>query len=180
MDRTNHYEAAFEGYLQADRLCYLAVDETRRCHLGEITLKNLDFIVHGESGNHLLVDIKGRRFPHGKAARRVWRSWCEREDIEGLSHWEALFGPGFDALLVFAYHLAAQVEMPEETVDLWTWHGHRYLFRAVLVRDYRRHMRTISPKWDTVDVPVAAFRDLVRPLHDFTHGPVLAGDECPF
>ena len=28
MDRSNHYEAAFEAYLQWHRLCYVAVDET--------------------------------------------------------------------------------------------------------------------------------------------------------
>ena len=30
MDRSNHYEAAFEGYLQWHRLCYVGVDESRR------------------------------------------------------------------------------------------------------------------------------------------------------
>ena len=29
MDRSNHYEAAFEAYLQWHRLCYVAVDERR-------------------------------------------------------------------------------------------------------------------------------------------------------
>ena len=35
MDRGNHYEAAFEAYLQWHRHCYVAVDETRRPILGE-------------------------------------------------------------------------------------------------------------------------------------------------
>ena len=35
MDRSNHYEGAFEAYLQWHRLCYVAVDETRRSMLGD-------------------------------------------------------------------------------------------------------------------------------------------------
>ena len=69
MDRANHYEAAFEAYLQWHRLCYVAVDETRRSMLGEERVKSLDFIVHGDGGSRLLVDVKGRRFPGGTAER---------------------------------------------------------------------------------------------------------------
>src|SRR5438067_2258594 len=60
MDRSNHYEAAFEAYLQWHKLCYVGVDETRRSRLGETPVKSLDFIVYGESGSRLLVDVKGR------------------------------------------------------------------------------------------------------------------------
>jgi hypothetical protein len=60
MDRSNHYEAAFEAYLQWHRLSYVAVDETRRAMLGDLRVKNLDFIVHGESGGRLLVETRGR------------------------------------------------------------------------------------------------------------------------
>jgi len=51
MDRSNHYESAFEGYLQWHRLCYIAVDETRRSFLGETKVKSLDFVVHGADGS---------------------------------------------------------------------------------------------------------------------------------
>jgi hypothetical protein len=30
-------------------------------------------------------------------------------------------------------------------------------------------MRVRSPKWDTVFLPTAAFRSIVRPLRDYTH-----------
>jgi hypothetical protein len=59
MNRDNHYEAAFEAYLQWHRLCYVAVDETRRCMLGETRVKSLDFIVHGDAGSRL-VCVPGR------------------------------------------------------------------------------------------------------------------------
>ncbi len=127
MDRNNHYEAAFEGYLQWHRLSYIAVDETRRAMLGDQTVKNLDFIVHGESGSRLLVDIKGRRFPGGRPEkpRRVWQCWCARDDVDGLQRWEALFGADYQGLLVFTYGLAPAVALPEDTLDLWTWRGRR-------------------------------------------------------
>ena len=125
MDRSNHYEAAFEAYLQEHRLCYVAVDETRRSVVGEERVKSLDFIVYGEEGSRLLVDVKGRRFPGGTAERprRVWECWSTREDLDGLEHWQDRAGSGYEGLLLFSYHVLPSVELPENTQDLWTWRG---------------------------------------------------------
>jgi hypothetical protein len=184
MDRSNHYEAAFEGYLQEQGLCYVAVDETRRPLLGATPLKSLDFLVYGPDGARLVVDVKGRRFPGGPRGRprRVWECWSTREDIDGLERWAELSGPGYRGLLVFAYHLQRGVELPEGTEGLWQWRGRRYLLRAVPSADYRRCMRVRSPRWGTVDLPRADFRALVRPLSYFTHGAAAtpAAEECPF
>ena len=182
MDRSNHYEAAFEAYLQWHRLAYVAVDETRRAMLGETRVKSLDFIVYGAGGARLLVDVKGRRFPGGppERPRRVWECWSTREDIEGLERWAELAGPGYQAVLVFAYQLTPAAALPEDTEDLWTWRGKRYLLRAVAASDYRLHLRVRSPRWGTVALPTAVFRDLARPLHQFTHGAAPAAEECPF
>ena len=182
MDRSNHYEAAFEAYLQWHRLCYVAVDETRRAWLGDQRVKNLDFIVHGEAGSRLLVDVKGRRFPTGAAGRqrRVWECWSTRDDVDGLGRWAELFGPDYVALLVFAYRVLPSVSLPDDTDDLWTWRGRRYLLRAVPINDYRQHMRVRSPRWGTVSLPGAVFRELVRPFHHFTHGAAPVAEECPF
>ncbi len=182
MDRSNHYEAAFEAYLQWHRLCYVAVDETRRAMLGDLRVKNLDFIVYGPGGARLLVDVKGRRFPSGsrQRPRRVWECWSTQDDVSGLQRWAELFGPGYQGILVFAYHLRPEVALPDDTDDLWTWRGRRYLLRAVDVDDYRLHLRVRSPRWGTVALPTAAFRELVRPVHAFTHqGPRLP-EEVPF
>jgi hypothetical protein len=183
MDRSNHYEAAFEGYLQWHRLCYVAVDETRRTWLGESRVKNLDFIVYGDAGARLLIDVKGRRFPAGppERPRRVWECWSTLEDIDGLLRWEELFGDGFRSLLVFTYHLMPSEVLPEDSPDLWTWHGRRYLLRAVTAADYRRAMRRRSPKWGTVALPGAVFRELARPFQHFTQQPAEPClEECPF
>jgi hypothetical protein len=182
MDRSNHYEAAFEAYLQWHRLCYVGVDETRRAWLGETRVKNLDFIVHGDGGARLLVDVKGRSFPSGSPGRqrRIWECWSTREDVDGLERWAGLFGSDYQALLVFTYYLQPSVSLAEDTDDLWTWRGRRYLLRAIPVADYRRHMRVRSPKWETVGLPGPVFRDLVRPFHYFTHVNQPVDEECPF
>src|SRR5581483_1177210 len=103
--------------------CYVAVDETRRSLLGRDRVKSLDFIVHGERDARLLVDVKGRRFPGGSAPRlrHVWECWSTQEDIRDLERWQALFGPGYQSLLLFTYELQACVDLPEDTDDLWTW-----------------------------------------------------------
>jgi hypothetical protein len=182
MDRSNHYEAAFEAYLQWHRLGYVAVDETRRAMLGQVRVKSLDFIVFGAGGSRLVIDVKGRRFPAGppERPRRVWECWSTREDIDGLLRWAALAGPDYQPLLAFAYQLQPEVAVPGDTDDLWTWRGRRYLLRAVPAEAYRRHMRVRSPKWNTVALPTRVFRSMVRPLHEFIHPRLAVGDVCPF
>lgn len=171
MDRGNHYESAFEEYLRDRRLGYIAVDETRRASLDEEPVKSLDFIVYGAGGARLLVDVKGRRFPMGTAAkpRRVWETWSTRDDVDGLVRWAHRFGPGYRGLLVFLYEIQEFVRLPDDTPDLWVWRGKQYLLRAVPVDDYRRHMRVRSPKWGTVALCRGDFQALVRPFWEFTH-----------
>lgn len=173
MDRSNHYEAAFEGYLQWHRLCYVAVDESRRSYLEELRIKSLDFIVHGAQGTKWLIDVKGRRYPAGKPERprRVWECWATREDVESLQRWAERFGPGYRSLLVFMYQLMPFAPSMPEGEDLWTWHDRRYLIRAVPVEEYQQAMHQRSPKWDTVMLPSAVFRQLARPFHTFV-GPL--------
>lgn len=171
MDRGNHYETAFEAYLRDRRLGYVAVDESRRSSLDDEPVKSIDFIVYGQTGARLLVDIKGRKFPGGKPGRRrhVWQNWVFGEDVEGLERWSASFGPDYRAVLVFAYYILPDVELRSGTADVWVWKGRRYLMRAVPVDEYRRHMRVRSVRWGTVHLPTAAFREVVRPLREFTH-----------
>jgi hypothetical protein len=166
MDRSNHYEAAFEAYLQWHGLCHVGVDETRRAFMGDEAVKNLDFIVLGPARSRLLVDVKGRRFPGGPPGRErhVWECWSTQDDVTGLERWVEMFGPGYQGLLVFMYQLQASVGVPDDTADLWTWRGSRYLLRAVRIDSYRRHMRRRSPRWGTVGLPQAVFRRLVRPF----------------
>jgi hypothetical protein len=182
MDRSNHYESAFEAYLQWHRLCYVAVDETRRSFLGDAPVKSLDFIVYGEDGARLLLDVKGRRYPSGPPARqrRIWECWSTLDDISGLLQWSHLFGPDYQALLVFSHHVLPSETLADDAADLWTFRGRRYLLRAITVEDYRENMRVRSEKWSTVFLPGARFRRLARPFRDFLQAPAPAAEECPF
>lgn len=168
MDRSNPYEAAFEAYLQSLGLCYVAVDEAKRATLGDTPIKNLDFLVLGAGGSRLLIDIKGRRFPGGSAEkpRYIWENWATQDDIDGLRAWSDAFGPGYRSLFVFMYRIEPTIEL-EETADLWTWRDVKYLLRAVAVDDYVASMKIRSPKWGTVNIPSAAFRQLARPFRWF-------------
>lgn len=174
MDRSNHYEAAFEAYLRRRRLCYVAVDEAKRSLLEDEPVKSLDFVVYGEGDARLLVDVKGRRFPGGTPdePRRIWECWAERADISGLLRWEQRFGSGYVGLLAFTYLIAPDIEFPEDVEDLWEFRGRRYLVRAVAADDFSRHMRSRSPKWDTVDLPTTVYQSLVQPFRSFTDSAV--------
>jgi hypothetical protein len=182
MDRSNHYEAAFEAYLQCQRLCYIAVHEGRRTFAGETRVKNLDFIVHGKDGFGFLVDVKGRRFPSGNAnrPRRVWECWSTQDDVDGLQRWAEIFGDGYCGLLVFVYLLGPGEKTAQELGEPFNWRGQRLLLRAVPVEDYRQRLRVRSPRWGTVHVSSRDFLELARPFHYFTHEYHPAVEECPF
>jgi len=171
MDRSNHYEAAFEAYLRDARLPYVAVDEAKRTRLDDEPIKSLDFIVHGLQESKLLIDIKGRKYPGGSDEKPNWnwQNWSTAEDISGLERWQERFGPGYQSLLVFAYCLKSTIDLPPGTSDLWHWRGRRYLMRAFPVDLYRQSMRARSSKWGTVFLPGRAFRAGVRPFRDFSH-----------
>ena len=91
-----------------------------------------------------------------------------------------LFTTLFSDLLVFVYHLQPSVAWPAQPEDLWIWRGRRYLVRAVAAVDYRRHMRVRSPKWGTVSLPGAVFRELAQPFKAFTRTLQPVGEEYPF
>jgi hypothetical protein len=183
MDRSNHYESAFEGYLQWHRYAYVAVDETRRSFLGERRVKSLDFILHGAAGGGWLVDVKGRRFPAGRAERPrfVWECWVTQDDIASLVQWSERFGADYRPLFVFLYELQPFAPPLAEGEDLWTWHDRRYVLKAVPGDEYREAMRPRSPRWGTVYLATDAFRRLARPLPELVAAPARAGgDDVPF
>ena len=169
MDRSNHYEAAFEAYLQDKGLSYIAIDETRRALYGAKTLKNLDFIVHATAASHLLIDVKGRRFPAGPPTkpRAVWECWSTHDDLEALDHWRRLFGAGYQGLLLFLYDIAEGVGLPDDVEDLWCFRGRRYLLRAVAADDYQMHKRVRSARWGTVTLSAPVFKRLAQPFIHF-------------
>ncbi len=163
-NRDNHYEAAFEAYLRARRTPYVAVDEAKRALLGGDSIKSLDFIVSGASGQRWLIDVKGRLFPSG-AQKQYWKNWSTRDDLRSLAQWETLFGDGFSAMFVFAF-LAVGARSPLPPERMFRFRGRLYGFVGVGLADYASSARLISPKWDTVAMPTHGFRQLAKPLDE--------------
>ncbi|MCA9243540.1 MAG: HYExAFE family protein [Phycisphaerales bacterium] len=164
MKRHVHYEAAFEDYLIRLGAAHVPVDETRRAAFREARLKSFDFVVYSPRMNWI-VDVKGRRWAgRGGAAKPTWENWITEADAESLTQWETVFGPGFEALLVFAYWIDPAFESPPEVTH--SFRGEKYVFAAATLADYRLHARTRSPKWGTINVRRSAFVEMIRPMRE--------------
>jgi hypothetical protein len=171
-DRRNLYERAYEAYLRALQLPYVAVDEARRARIaGGESLKNLDFIVAARKTGGWLVDVKGRKFPSGRFHPQYWKNWAPREDLESLARWEDYFGNGFRALLVFAYWILGD-RSPVAAEEEFPFEGKRFAFLAVPLESYCRWARRLSARWGTVMIPVKIFREVALPFHCLVEGTI--------
>ena len=166
-NRDNHYEAAFEAWLRARRVPYVAVNEARRSQFPGGTIKSLDFIVSPDDGFRWLVDVKGRRFPSA-GGKQYWKNWSTRDDLVSLARWERWFGERFGGLLVFAYNVVGD-RSPLPAERLFEFRGGLYAFVGIRVRDYAMHARRISARWDTLAVSATQFRQLAAAAEDFFH-----------
>jgi hypothetical protein len=162
--RRFHYDQAFEGYLRAQAIPYVAVDEAKRALQGSPaprSLKSFDFVVYSQTGPNLLVDVKGRK--HSGRSARSLDNWVTRGDVESLGQWEQIFGSGFVAAFAFLYWCEAQP--PDALFTEVFVSGERwYALLAVRLADYRTHLKPRSVKWETVSIPAKAFADLAQPL----------------
>lgn len=159
--RRVHYDAAFEHYLRANQVPYVAVDEAKKALAGPRRLKSFDFVVYGSARGNLLVDVKGRK--HSGRSNRQLDSWVTEADIADMLRWEQVFGSGFRATLVFLYWCAVQ---PPDALfqEIFTYRDRWYAIVAVDVQDYQRRMKVRSPKWKTVYVPAEPFGRISQPL----------------
>lgn len=166
--RRQHYEAAFEDCLRAKGWPYVAVDEARKTLFADVRLKSFDFLVYSESGRNLLVDVKGRKFPdpaagRGRGSTRAWENWITRDDVDGLSRWEQVFGDGFHAVLVFAYWLQGPPQRsPFEDVHIFR--GRFYAFVGLTLAEYVSEARPRSRRWRTLGVSSGRFSRLACDL----------------
>ena len=168
--RRFHYDAAFEHYLRANAIPYVAVDEAKRALTGGRAaamkgraggLKSFDFVVYREAGPNLLIDVKGRK--HAGRTGRAMQNWVTRDDVTSLNKWAEIFGEGFVPAFAFLFWCDRQ---PPDALFLDVYqHGERwYAVLAVTLDDYARHMKDRSAKWDTVSVPAADFDRIARPM----------------
>lgn len=168
--RRFHYDAAFEYYLRANGIPYVAVDEARRAlsaagstESAPAKLKSFDFVVYSETGNNLLIDVKGRK--HSGKTGKSYQNWVTRDDVSCLAQWEQLFGSGFEA--VFAFLFWCDTQPPDALFnELFEWNERWYAVLAIRLSDYQPHVKQRSKKWDTVAIPADVFQEKSLPLKE--------------
>ena len=183
MKSCNHYESAFVQFLQSLAIPYLPTQETKRSFAGEEeygSLKNIDFLVMNRAAcetplrlqqskkletSSWLIDIKGRRFPSGTAHPQYWRNWVCEDDLVSLSRWETIFGDGFQGLIVFAYDVIGE-RSPIDRSRLFEFQNRQYAFLGIPLSIYYRECKPLSPRWRTVTMPNAKFREAAIPLDE--------------
>lgn len=168
--RDNHYEAAFEAFLRARQVPYVAVDEAKRSLLSGGSLKNLDFLLAPPGGHSWLADIKGRKFPSGHS-KQYWKNWSTGDELHSLARWEELLGGQFTGLLIFAYHIVGEFS-PVPADQLFEFRRQCYGFVGIRLHHYTSFAHVISPKWDTLAMPVAKFRELAEPIDQLLRTPL--------
>jgi hypothetical protein len=83
-----------------------------------------------------------------------------------MLQWQQVFGPGFRAVLVFAYDVCAE-RWRDYHGELFRFREREYAFYGVSADDYAALMVRRSSQWDTVSLPAAEFRRLRRPLAEW-------------
>jgi hypothetical protein len=160
-----HYEAAFEDYLRSRGVPYIPVDEQKKVIFSGARVKSFDFLVYRDGGEKWIVDVKGRKYPYDTDANhRYWENWVTRDDLDGLSAWQAAFGEGFVAVFVFAYWLTDDDPLRQPSRHVHPYGDQRYAFLCVPLDVYQHHCRPRSDKWDTVTLPTAMFRAVATPI----------------
>ncbi len=167
MGNRNHYEGAFEDYLQKREIPHFSNRQDSRNRLEDgSSLKNFDFVVTDPYSSHWIIDVKGRRFPGGRSSKHYWKHWTTKDDLTGLLRWESFLGHNYHGLFVFAYLIDGDLS-PVEYEQLFTWKKRLYAFIAIDVHVYISEARLISPRWNTWEMPLQKFRSMARPFLEF-------------
>jgi len=154
----NHYERAFGNWLIDNHVQYIAVDEQKRAALGRSNIKSFDYLLYPRNQQIIVAEVKGRAFKGTSFVRLAgFECWVTADDVDGLTMWQKIFGPGHLAVFVFAYKVE-KIDVDYDGRDIYDFHNSRYIFFAVKLDDYRKFMTVRSPKWQTVTLPADKFR----------------------
>ena len=163
---SNRYERAFENWLTDNRVKYTAIDQSKRAAFNRIKLKSFDFLLYPSNQPAIIAEVKGRSFKGGSFEKLAnLECWVSAEDIDGLSHWQRVFGKGYRAVFIFAYGIV-NIDVDFDGRDIYDYRDNRYAFFAVGLDDYKRFMKTRSPKWRTVTLPAERFRQCAVQLQN--------------
>lgn len=167
-NRRFHYDRAFEHYLRANTIPYIAVDEAKRALAGDrknkvlpTKLKSFDFVVYSDNGPNLLVDVKGRK--HSGKTGKAFQNWVTNDDVTSLNQWANIFGDHFEPAFAFLFWCDAQ---PPDALfhEVFAYSDRWYAVLALRLADYTAHMRDRSTKWDTVSIPAKVFEQYSSPM----------------
>jgi len=154
----NHYERAFENWLIDNGIQYITVDEQKRATFARSKIKTFDFLLYPPDGQIIITEVKGRLFKGTSLAKLTGlECWVTTEDVDGLTKWQQVFGPGHQAIFVFAYKME-NIDVDFDGRDVFHFARNRYVFFCVKLDDYRKFMKRRSPKWQTITLPADKFR----------------------
>ncbi len=161
---SRHYESAFESWLLDSELPFVPLSQVRQAIMHGEKLKSFDYIVHPDHSDALLVEIKGRKLKTADfLAHRPGENWVTQADVDSMLKWQKIFGPGHSAVFVFVYWLFDyETPVPNTNQDSFDYMGRQYWLNMIYVNDYQSVMKTRSTRWQTVDLPAAKFRLLVK------------------
>ena len=163
----NQYEQAFENWLIDNRLQYLPVDQHKRRVFARCRIKSFDFLLYPANSMPVIAEVKGRKFKGTTLATDPsLQSWVTMDDVRGLIRWEQVFDASFEAAFIFAYKFE-RIDVETDGRVVYDFTEDQYMFYAVRLDDYRAFMTVRSPKWQTVMLPAAKFREFAIPLRKF-------------
>jgi len=161
------YERAVEEYLRTHGLAYLGVRQGRRALAGGRSVKNFDLLVRARSGQHYLLEVKGRQFPYVNRGKKVyWENWLHQDDLEGLRRWRGYFGFGFTGLICYAYCITDE-EYLETFTSQVDWQGKTFGLVGVTLETFLEVSEQRSRRWQALHIPPAVFRQVLAPLSAF-------------
>ena len=168
-EQANIYEQVFACWLVENHIPFVGVDQTKRFNCQCEDIKNFDFLLHPDSANPILTEVKGRTF-HGSSlvGLKGLDGWVTFEDAQALSYWLGCFQkekPEAKAVFVFVFRLE-QIDVETDGRCVYDFGDQRFLLLAVPLGWYRACMKPRSPKWQTVSVPAEDFRRYAVPVRD--------------
>ena len=165
--QVNEYEQAFENWLIENRLQYVAVDQQKRMIFARNKIKSFDFLLYPANSGAVVAEVKGRIFKGTSVIKQTgFECWVTMDDVKGLLRWEQVFDEDTEASFIFAYKFE-NVEVEADGAEVYEYNGDRYMFYAVRLEDYREFMKVRSPKWQTVTLPAAKFREFAIPIREY-------------
>ncbi len=162
----DHYEQAFERWLIDNKIKYTAVNQSKRSEFQNSKIKSFDFLIHPPNQAPIITEIKGRTFKGDSFENMAgMECWVSTEDVDGLTNWQKVLGENHRTVFVFAYKIT-KVDVDFDGHIPYDYKSRKYVFFAVNLDDYKKFMKTRSPRWRTVNLSADKFRQCAVQLQN--------------